>query len=76
MVYEEVGQSVTFSVVINADVNPAPSYVWKQNGNIITTATTSSYTIGSIALSDAAVCTVTIANSAGTITSQAVTLTC
>ncbi len=72
---KNVGQSVTFSVVINADVNPAPSYVWKQNGNIITTATTSSYTIGSIALSDSGSYTVTIANSAGTITSQAVTLT-
>jgi Alpha-tubulin suppressor and related RCC1 domain-containing proteins len=72
---KNVGQSVTFSVVINTDVNPAPSYVWKQNGNIITTATTSSYTIGSIAISDSGSYTVTIANSAGTITSQPVTLT-
>jgi alpha-tubulin suppressor-like RCC1 family protein len=72
---KNVGQSMTFSVVINSDVNPAPSFVWKQNGNIITTATTSSYTIGSIALSDSGSYTVTIANSAGNITSQAVILT-
>ena len=72
---KNAGQSVTFSVAINADVNPDPSFVWKQNGNIITTATTSSYTIGSIALSDSGSYTVTVANSAGTITSQPVTLT-
>ena len=72
---KNIGQSVTFSVTINADVNPAPSFVWNHNGNIITTATTSSYSIGLIALSDSGIYTVTIANSAGTITSQAVTLT-
>ena len=72
---KNIGQSVTFSVAINADVNPAPSFVWNHNGNTITSATTSSYTIGSIALTDSGSYTVTIANSAGTITSQAVTLT-
>jgi alpha-tubulin suppressor-like RCC1 family protein len=72
---KNVGQSVTFSVAINADVNPAPSFVWNHNGNIITTATTSSYTIGSIVLADSGSYTVTVANSAGTITIQPVTLT-
>ncbi|MGB7569847.1 MAG: immunoglobulin domain-containing protein, partial [Chitinivibrionales bacterium] len=72
---KNVGQSVTFSVAINADVNPAPSYQWQHNGSAITTAIASSYTIGSIALSDSGSYTVTIANSAGTITSQPVTLT-
>ena len=72
---KNVGQSVTFSVSINADVNPAPSYVWNHNGNIIASATTSSYSIGSIALTDSGSYTVTVANSAGTITSQPVILT-
>jgi hypothetical protein len=72
---KNLGQPVTFSVVINNDANPAPSFVWKQNGNIITTATTSSYTIGSIALTDSGSYTVTVANGAGTITSLPVTLT-
>ena len=72
---KNIGQSVTFSVIINADVNPVPSFVWNHNGNIITTATTSSYTIGSIAIADSGSYTVTVANSAGTITSQAAILT-
>ena len=72
---KNIGQAVTFSVAVNAEVNPAPLYQWQHNGINITTATASSYTIGSIALTDSGSYTVTIANSAGTITSQAAILT-
>ncbi len=72
---KNVGESVTFSVVINSNVNPAPTFQWKRNGVVIPEASVSSYTIGSVSKADSGSYTVTIANSAGTITSTPVTLT-
>ncbi len=72
---KNVGQSVTFSVVVNANVNPAPWYQWKHNGANIPNATSPSYTLGTVALSDSGSYTVTITNGAGTATSQTATLT-
>jgi alpha-tubulin suppressor-like RCC1 family protein len=70
---KNVGQSVTFSVVINADVNPTPSYQWKKNGVNISTA--SSYTISSIVAVDSGSYTVSVTNNAGAANSQAAVLT-
>jgi alpha-tubulin suppressor-like RCC1 family protein len=70
-----IGQSATLSVTINQDVNPPPSYLWKKNGSEITGANGPSYSIGSVAASDSGSYTVTVSNSAGTVTSQAAILT-
>jgi alpha-tubulin suppressor-like RCC1 family protein len=67
---KNVGQSVTFTVVINSDVNPAPTYQWKKNGVVIPTAITASFSIGSIARADSGNYTVTVINSTGTVTCQ------
>ncbi|MBN1759874.1 MAG: immunoglobulin domain-containing protein [Chitinispirillaceae bacterium] len=69
------GQTAMFFVVINGDVNPAPEFQWKKNGAAIPVANASSYTIGSVAPSDSGRYTVTISNSAGTVTSQPAVLT-
>jgi formylglycine-generating enzyme required for sulfatase activity len=72
---KNAGQSVTFSVVVNSDVNPAPTYQWKHNGAVIANASTSSYTIGSVLMTDSGTYAVTITNSSGMITSQPAQLT-
>jgi alpha-tubulin suppressor-like RCC1 family protein len=72
---KNIGQSITFTVAINADVNPAPSYQWKHNGTPIPSANAASYTIGSIAILDSGAYTVTITNGAGTVTSAPAVLT-
>jgi alpha-tubulin suppressor-like RCC1 family protein len=72
---KNVGQSITFSVAVNTDVNPVPSYSWKHNGAEITNATDISYTISSITLADSGSYTVTVSNSAGTATSSPAILT-
>ena len=67
------GSSVTFSVVA---IGTAPlKYQWKKNGSDISGATSASYTISSAKSSDAGNYTVTVSNSAGSVTSSAVTLT-
>ena len=67
------GSSVTFSVTATGT---APlSYQWKKNGSNISGATKSSYTISSTKTSDAGSYTVTVSNSAGSVTSSAATLT-
>ncbi|HTJ51971.1 MAG TPA: immunoglobulin domain-containing protein, partial [Cyclobacteriaceae bacterium] len=53
-----VGQSVTFSV--NAGVTTSPTYQWKKGGVDIVGATSSSYTIASVATTDAATYTVSV----------------
>ncbi|MBN2035556.1 MAG: immunoglobulin domain-containing protein, partial [Chitinispirillaceae bacterium] len=65
------GQSATFSVTINADVNPAPSFQWKKDGSDIPGATAQTLTLGSIVCVDSGRYTVTISNRAGSVTSQA-----
>jgi hypothetical protein len=67
------GSSVTFSVV--ATGTTPLTYQWKKNGSNISGATKSSYTISSTKTSDAGSYTVTVSNSAGSVTSSAATLT-
>lgn len=58
-----VGQSATFSVV--ASGLPAPTYQWMKNGVNVSGATSSSYTIPSVALTDGGLFSVKVTNSAG-----------
>jgi len=69
----DVGQSVTFS--ITASGNPTPTYQWRKAGVNISGATSSSYTIASVQLSDAADYDCVVANSEGADTSGVATLT-
>ncbi len=67
------GASVSFSVTA---AGTAPlAYQWRKDGTNISGATASTYTIASPATGDAGSYTVTITNSAGSITSTAATLT-
>ncbi len=67
------GSPVTFSVTASGT---APlNYQWLKNGTNISGATSSSYTISSVATTDAANYTVAIANVAGSTNSSAATLT-
>ena len=67
------GQSVVFSVTATGT---APlGYQWNKNGTAINGATSSSYTVASPQVSDAASYTVLISNTAGSVTSSAATLT-
>ena len=67
------GDSVTFSVTATGT---APlSYQWKKNGSNISGATSSSYKINSAKTSDVGSYTVTVSNSAGSVTSSTATLT-
>jgi ASPM-SPD-2-Hydin domain-containing protein/immunoglobulin I-set domain protein/Ig-like domain-containing protein len=68
------GQTATFSVVA---AGTAPlSYQWQKNGTAITAATSSSYTTPATTTSDnGAQFTVVVGNSAGSVTSNAATLT-
>ena len=67
------GSNVTFSVVA-AGTSPL-SYQWKKNGTNITGATSSSLALANVQSADAASYTVTVSNSAGSVTSSAATLT-
>lgn len=67
-----VGGSATFSVV--ASGSGTLSYQWSKDGSAISGATASSYTIASVAASHAGSYTVTVSNSAGSVTSSAATL--
>ena len=67
------GASVTFTVV--ATGTPTPSYQWYKDSVVISGATSSSYTIATVAATDAGVYAVSATNSAGTITSSGATLT-
>ncbi len=67
------GSSVTFSVVASGT---APlSYQWKLGGSNISGATAASYTIASVQSANAGSYTVTVTNSAGSVTSNAAILT-
>lgn len=66
------GGGATFSVSANGT---SPSYQWYKNGSPIFGATASSYTIPSAQASDAGNYTVTVFNSAGSVSSNPATLT-
>ncbi|MBL8027669.1 MAG: immunoglobulin domain-containing protein, partial [Fibrobacteres bacterium] len=68
-----VGESVTFTVV--ASGIPAPTYQWRKDGTDISGATSSSYTIATIALADTGRYSVIVTNNQGSDTSSAVQLT-
>jgi WD40 repeat protein len=68
-----VGSAASFSVVAGGT---APlSYQWRKDGVAISGATSSTYSISSTATSDAGSYTVVVTNSAGTVTSNAASLT-
>ncbi|HZZ59458.1 MAG TPA: immunoglobulin domain-containing protein [Opitutaceae bacterium] len=67
------GGSATFSAT--AAGTPAPTYQWFFDGTAIPGATGTTYPVGSVASGNAGTYTVTASNSAGTVTSQAATLT-
>ncbi|HXH19535.1 MAG TPA: immunoglobulin domain-containing protein [Chitinophagales bacterium] len=67
------GENVTFSVT--ASGIPSPSYQWRKNGSNISGATSSSYTISSVASGDAGNYDVVVSNSCGSVTSNTATLT-
>ena len=67
------GSAASFSVVAGGT---APlSYQWRKDGVAISGATSSTYSISSTATSDAGSYTVVVTNSAGTVTSNAASLT-
>ena len=67
------GGNVTFSVVANG--TPAPTYQWNKGGSPISGATNSSYTITAAQSAAAGTYTVVVTNTAGSVTSNAATLT-
>ncbi|MBI5426557.1 MAG: immunoglobulin domain-containing protein [Opitutae bacterium] len=67
------GGSASFSVT--ATGTPAPTYQWLKNSTAINGATSATYTISSATTADAGSYTVTVTNSAGSVTSSAATLT-
>jgi len=68
-----VGATATFTVTA---AGTAPSYQWLQNGTAISGATAASYTTPATALTDSGSnFSVTVSNSAGSVTSTAATLT-
>jgi hypothetical protein len=69
-VIASAGSPFTLSVVAGGQ---APfTYVWKQDGNVITAATGASYTVQAATPTDAGNYTVTISNSSGTVTTTPV----
>lgn len=69
-----VGESVTFTV--SASGTPTPTYQWQRNGVAIAGATTASYTLPTVSLTDnGAVFKVVVTNTAGSVTSSEATLT-
>jgi Bacterial Ig-like domain/YDG domain/Immunoglobulin I-set domain len=69
---KSVGDSVTFSVTASGT---SLSYQWRKNGSNIGGATSSSYTIASVAVGDAGSYDVVVSNSCGGATSNAAVLT-
>ena len=67
------GSAVTFTSV--ASGLPAPTYQWRKNGTAISGATGATYTIASVAASDAGTYSVVATNSVGSATSTGAVLT-
>jgi alpha-tubulin suppressor-like RCC1 family protein len=68
------GQSISFSVTMNSDINPAPTFQWNHNGTAISGATSLSYAIGTVLPKDTGSYTVTVTNTVGSMTSPAFVL--
>ena len=68
-----LGSSATFSVIATGD--PAPTYQWFRNNQIISGATGETYTLGPVKESDAGVYMVTVTNGAGLVISDPAILT-
>ncbi len=68
-----VGQPVTFTVVAHG--SPAPTYQWRRNSVPLSGATSASFSIAAVTLSDAGNYDVVVSNSAGNATSTASVLT-
>jgi hypothetical protein len=69
------GRSVIFKVFAYGGAAGAPTYQWQKDGNPISGADSSFYTIASAKLSDAGSFTVVVTNSMGSVTSDATILT-
>ncbi len=67
------GSSVTLAV--EASGTPAPTYQWSRNGTALRGATAATLTLTNVQPANAGTYTVTVTNSAGTITSRAASLT-
>ncbi len=68
-----VGGTATFTVT--AAGTPAPTYQWRKDGTPLDGATTNRLTLNNVQTRDAGSYTVVVANSAGSVTSSAATLT-
>jgi hypothetical protein len=68
-----IGQKVYFTVT--ADGTAPFTYQWYKGGTAISGATSGAYTLAAATLTDAGAYTVTVANAAGTTTSDTATLT-
>ena len=68
-----VGDNVSFSVA--ATGAPAPTYQWKKGGTNISGATSSTYNISNVQLTDAGNFTVVVTNASGSVTSSTAVLT-
>ncbi|MBI5770411.1 MAG: M36 family metallopeptidase [Verrucomicrobia bacterium] len=67
------GSTATFSVV--ATGTPPPAYQWRKDGTDLTGATSASLTLTNVQATDAGAYTVVVANAAGSVTSNAASLT-
>lgn len=63
------------TLCVTATGAPDPTYQWKKDGVAITGATSATYTLSSVAIKDAGDYTVVVTNSAGSVISNAATLT-
>lgn len=68
-----LGGSASFTVV--ASGNPAVTYQWRKDGNIIAGATSATYSLSHVSPRDAGGYDVVVSNTVGTVTSRSATLT-
>jgi hypothetical protein len=69
----KVGAAVVFTAA--ASGTPTPTYQWRKNGNLISGATSTTYTINSVITGDSGVYAMTATNVAGAVTSEGAVLT-
>jgi uncharacterized protein YjdB len=68
---KSVGQSITFTSASTSPDGGVLSYQWKKNGVVISGATSDSYTVASLSLSDSATYTITVTNTKNGTTASA-----